>query len=59
MKRTLLVCLLLLTASIGAHSQKYWNTSTMLQTYRLPMPDVTETPELLDLNNDGKQDAVS
>jgi len=44
--------------SLGLSAQQYWNTYTMLQPYRFPMPSIDQQPEMLDLNNDGKQDAI-
>lgn len=36
--------------------QDYWNTNTQLKPYRLPI--FSNTPEALDLNGDGQQDAL-
>ena len=42
-------------ASLTAGAQAYWNQGTQLMPLRLP---VGERPEFLDLNGDGRQDAV-
>ena len=41
-----------------AIGKTYWNEHTMLQPFRVPMPAEGVVPEFLDLNGDGKQDAV-
>lgn len=36
----------------------YWNENTQLVPLRLPLPPVDYSPEYIDLNNDGKPDAI-
>lgn len=57
MKKTIaLSCLM--TIALAASAQNYWNSDTQLKPYRFPMAPLGYSPELLDLNADGKQDAV-
>ena len=39
-------------------SLPYWNAMTQLTPFRLPPPSAAVTPEYLDLNEDGKPDAI-
>ena len=39
-------------------SMKYWNISTPLTPYRLPPPPIGYQPKYIDLNGDGKPDAI-
>lgn len=57
MKRNVLL-LGALALSFTCGAQNYWNSATQLKPFRFPMPPVGYTPEKLDLNGDGKQDAV-
>ena len=59
--RVFLLCQLVLAC--GARSQgyvpdAYWNSSTQLTPFRLPPPPADFTPEYLDLNGDGRPDAI-
>jgi hypothetical protein len=42
----------------GKSSPDYWNIKTSLTPYRLPPPPVGYTPRHIDLNGDGKPDAI-
>lgn len=63
MKKLLMIlCALAAIGSLSAQApsanKTYWNEHTMLQPFRIPMPAQGVDIQLLDLNNDGKQDAV-
>jgi hypothetical protein len=56
-----LTAVCLLPANVCAQSnvsQDYWNIQTPLTPYRLPPPPVGYEPERIDLNGDGKPDAI-
>jgi len=55
-KNTLLLGALALSFTCSA--QNYWNSATQLKPFRFPMSSAGYVPEKLDLNGDGKQDAV-
>lgn len=57
MKR-ILVSAVVAAFCLGLGAQEYWNTRTALQPFRFPMPAIGSKVELLDLNADGKQDAI-
>ena len=58
-KLSLPVAALLLLAMPAVGQQKsYWNDNIPLQSYRIPPAPVGYQPEFLDLNGDGRQDAV-
>ena len=59
MKRILSVLFVLSFMTVICWSQNYWNRNTQLQPYRFPMPAIGSRIQQLDLNGDGKQDAVS
>ena len=44
-----------LTCAIGASAQGYWNQGTQIMPLRVP---TGERPEFMDLDGDGRQDAV-
>ncbi len=54
MKR-IVILMLVLSAAISAQAQPYWNQGNRIMPLRVP---VGEGPEFLDLNGDGRQDAV-
>ncbi|MBR3853778.1 MAG: hypothetical protein IKM41_04435, partial [Tidjanibacter sp.] len=64
MRRFLVIlCAMATTLSLSAQQPQavgktYWNEHTMLQPFRVPLPAEGVVPELLDLNGDGRQDAV-
>lgn len=43
---------------LPSSAQKYWNESTQLKPFALPMPGIGVEIEKLDINGDGHQDAV-
>ena len=47
--------LLLLLAAVSVQAQPYWNQNLRIKPFR---PPVGERPEFMDLNRDGRQDAV-
>lgn len=49
------ICILLLSAAVSAQAQPYWNQGNRIMPLRVP---IGERPEFLDLNGDGRQDAV-
>ena len=49
------ICILLVFAAVSAHAQPYWNQGNRIMPLRVP---VGERPEFMDLNGDGRQDAV-
>jgi len=55
MKKTLTIILISLLAALQAVAQPYWNQGSRIMPLRIP---VGERPEFLDLNGDGRQDAV-
>ena len=59
--RVFLLCQLVLACearSQGHVPDAYWNSSTQLTPFRLPPPPADFTPEYLDLNGDGRPDAI-
>lgn len=44
--------------AVSAFAQSYWNTGLKIAPLRLPLPPVGYEVEYLDLNNDGKLDAI-
>ena len=63
MKKLLMIlCALAAIGSLSAQApttgKTYWNEHTMLQPFRIPMPAQGVDIQMLDLNGDGKQDAV-
>lgn len=44
--------------AVSAFAQSYWNTGLKIAPLRLPLPPVGYEVEYLDLNNDGKPDAI-
>ena len=50
--------LLFLVVVFTCHAQKYWNIGTPLTPYRLPPPPIGTKPTYIDLNGDGKPDAI-
>ena len=48
----------LLASAQGKNDGRYWNAGIPLQSYRIPPAPLGYQPEFLDLNGDGKQDAV-
>ena len=44
--------------SQSSQQQKYWNAGTPLTPYRLPPPPIGYQPKYIDLNDDGKPDAI-
>ncbi len=60
-KLTLVFILIFVFANIYAQqkpSQSYWNIKTQITPYRLPPPPVGYKPKQIDLNGDGKPDAI-
>ncbi len=51
------ICALCAIAS-ASFGQNWWNQNTLLKPYRLPQPAIGAEVEKLDINGDGKQDAV-
>jgi len=58
MKKHIILYSLALLTTVNAFSQAYWNQGTQLKPFALPMPAVGAEVEQIDLNSDGKQDAV-
>ena len=46
------------TAQALPYDQKYWNQKLQLEPFRLPLPPVGYQVEYIDLNGDGKPDAI-
>jgi len=53
-----LTVLSLLPCAYASAQNRYWNDNIPVQSYRIPPAPVGFQPEFLDLNNDGRQDAV-
>lgn len=64
MKLRILQCLLATAALLpsgmraGEKAPAYWNSNNAISAFRLPPPPAGFTPEYLDLNGDGKPDAI-
>ena len=56
--RLALAALLLLAIPAAGQEKTFWNANIPLQSYRIPPAPAGYRPEFLDLNGDGKQDAV-
>ena len=46
------------TAQALPYDQKYWNQKLQIEPFRLPLPPVGYQVEYIDLNGDGKPDAI-
>lgn len=55
---TLILPVVLASSGVQAQSKKYWNENTHLVPMRLPLPPAGFKPTLIDLNGDGKPDAI-
>ena len=53
-----LAALLLLAVPATGQEKSFWNANIPLLSYRIPPAPAGYRPEFLDLNGDGKQDAV-
>ena len=64
MKLRILQCLLATAALLpsgtraGEKAPAYWNSNNAISAFRLPPPPAGFTPEYLDLNGDGRPDAI-
>lgn len=58
MRKLIVTICALCAASMALSAQDWWNHNTLLQPYRLPQPAVGAPVEKMDINGDGKQDAV-
>ena len=59
--KKLLVLLTLVLTFFSAEAQEnkdYWNNKLKIVSFRLPPPQAGYTPKIVDLNGDGKPDAI-
>lgn len=50
--------ILLNAQSVNKGNVQYWNSNTQIGSFRLPPPPMGHKPEYIDLNGDGKPDAI-
>lgn len=58
MNRSIILLALAALLGLPLSAQSYWNRNTQIKPLALPMPGIGEQVERIDLNSDGKQDAV-